>query len=1249
MAQSVTSIGPYAFANCDGLTGVEIPDSVTTIAYSLFEDCDSLRDVVIPDSVTSLDYYAFYDCDSLTDVTVGKGVSTVGDAAFANCYRINNVYISDIAAWCSINYSGSYSDTGFHSSNPLSYAENLYLNGELVTDLVIPETVTVIQNHAFRNYGKLRSVTVPDSVTSIGVCAFASCENLTDITIGNGVTYIGYYAFNNCYNLQNVYISDIAAWCNINYCGSGYYEDQSLLYYAENLYLNGELVTDLVIPNSVTSLVYQSFRDYDKLTGLTIPGSVTSIGYDEFYGCDNLTTVTIGDGVTSIGYWAFFDCYNLKSILLPNSLDTIGEYAFANCYNLQTVYFKGTQAEWDWIIFKSGNEYLKDAKVIFNYPGDVNPDKEHNVEVLPYKAPTCAENGLTEGLWCADCGEILIAQTVIPATGIHIEEILPAVPACTGNGLTEGVKCAECGTILVAQEALPLTEHTVIVISAVAPTCTTAGITECQYCMACQTVLSPMQVIPPVGHTEVTIPGRAPTCSEYGLTEGKACAVCGEILVEQYRIDKLPHTTEVIPGYAATCTEDGLTEGEMCTVCGEILVWQSVISALGHKEVPVAAIAPTCTTSGNTEARFCYVCCKLTEMPQFLPALGHTEVVTPGKAATCTEDGLTEGKHCATCGDILTEQTVVSAYGHSEKTVTGKAATCTATGLTDGKKCTTCGETLVKQETIPALNHQLFALPAQAPTCTATGSTEGQYCLRCLTMVVQPQVVPATGHSYDNAMDADCNVCSAVRQTSVSLDFVNYRVVFSDSDASHKNHRAIVYKLGDATVTDISDEKALKTIDPNAVTYWQANVINKLVITDAGNYVILLKFNVGTDTVSVPVAITVEDVPKLLIDNNNKLTILDEDATHINHRVVVYYLGETEVEDIYDVAALKAIDAAPETVWQKSAINKLALTKGGTYVLHYQYNIGTSAAYTVAQSFTVEAIPELKIDQNNMFIAFDANAGNTNHRVTIFTMGDNTVEDIFDDKAVAAAAISSRTVWGLSEINKIEITEAGNYIVQMYCNIPSGAKRTIAVAATLYERPVLTVTEENKLNAFYVDTAVITNPRVTYYYFGETSVEGLDIYDANALKAAATKVSATIWTQNTINKTVLQDRGNYVIHLDYNEKVGDTGSVKKTVAITTTVYDPTKPVITLDGSKLVATHENVDATNIRATIYNLGDETVEDITNENALKAIDGAAKTKWGISEINKTALETGNNYVVLVKYNVGTQTRTVAFRFTV
>ena len=591
--------------------------------------------------------------------------------------------------------------------------------------------------------------------------------------------------------------------------------------------------------------------------------------------------------------------------------------------------------------------------------------------------------------------------------------------------------------------------------------------------------------------------------------------------------------------------------------------------------------------------------------------------------------------------------------GHDEVLIPGYAATCTAVGYTDGKGCAVCGELIEPQTVIPKLGHT--AGDPVKENETAAGYDSVVYCTTCGTELSREAVV--TGpvectHTYSNDNDAVCNNCGFIRQFVEKFVFENYRVVLVDNDSTHKNVRAVIYKLGDTEYTgDPTNEDALKKIDPNAETKWAVKDVNKILLTDAGNYIIVLKYNVGTATVKEPLVIKVTADPKLIIDpNNNKITMIDTDTTHINHRVEMYYLGDQTVEDIADAAALKAQFGEPEIVWKEKYINRMTLIEGGNYVLHLCYNIGVSNKIIVAQQFTVNSIPNFTIDANNMFVAIDGSADNNNHRATIFNMGDLDLEsiDIYDETAVKNAAISSETIWGLANINEVEITKASNYIVHLYWNVGTGAKRTLAVAATLYERPVVTMTQDNKINATFVDTAVITNVRAQYFYFGENSIEGLDIYNADALKAAATTTSSTIWGQSSINKTQLKERGNYVIHFYYNEKIGDAGSVKKTVAITTTVYDITKPVLSVEGNKLAVTNANVDATNLRATIYNIGDNTVADITDENALKAIDSAAKTQWGEANINKYEFAEGT-YVVLLKYNLGTETRVVALQVTI
>ena len=345
---SVTSIGGYAFRDCTSLTSITIPDSVTSIGDNAFNGCTSLTSVAIPNSVTSIGDWAFFDCTSLTSITIGNSVASIGSAAFYGCTSLTTITIPDSVT--------SIGDSAFRSCTSLtsitipdsvtSIRDYAFSSCTSLTSITIGNSVASIGSAAFYGCTSLTTITIPDSVTSIGDSAFSGCSSLTSATIGNSVTSIGDSAFSGCSSLTDTYvnITDLAAYSISNnthrFPGN------------KHLLVNGTEITELVIPDSVTSIGDNAFRGCTSLTSITIPNSVTSIGGGAFSGCTGeliidsnalglyggqFTKVIIGNSVTSIGDNAFYGCSSLTSVTIPNSVTSIGDAAFYNCTSLTSI------------------------------------------------------------------------------------------------------------------------------------------------------------------------------------------------------------------------------------------------------------------------------------------------------------------------------------------------------------------------------------------------------------------------------------------------------------------------------------------------------------------------------------------------------------------------------------------------------------------------------------------------------------------------------------------------------------------------------------------------------------------------------------------------------------------------------------------------------------------------------------------------------------------------------------------------
>ena len=336
----VTGIGASAFNGCSGLTGVTIPDSVTSIGDSAFSGCSSLTSVTIPDSVTSIGGWAFYGCTSLTDVTVLGNVTNIGYTPFYNCPVEKATISAFISSYIPKN---AIKEVVFTSGDTIP--EEAFRESRELTTVIISNSVTSIGERAFMNCEKLVNVIFEENsqLESIEKGAFSQCYALTSITIPQSVTSMALGAFYNCNNLERVEIYDLAAWCNISFETS----ESNPLYYADHLYLSGEEITKLVIPEGVTAISDHAFNRYSSLTSVTIPDSVTSIGNDTFWGCSGLTSVTIGNGVTTIGEAAFDGCASLTGITIGNGVTSIGYYAFNGCQNL-TIYCEAASQPIGW-------------------------------------------------------------------------------------------------------------------------------------------------------------------------------------------------------------------------------------------------------------------------------------------------------------------------------------------------------------------------------------------------------------------------------------------------------------------------------------------------------------------------------------------------------------------------------------------------------------------------------------------------------------------------------------------------------------------------------------------------------------------------------------------------------------------------------------------------------------------------------------------------------------------------------------
>ena len=349
---SITTIG-YSFINCTNLVNIEadsnnsyyssqdgvlfnksktqlvqypkgkigntytIPSTVTSIGSYAFYNCDSLNDIIFPNNTRSIGSSSFYNCDGISEITLPEKLTSIGSSAFYNCVGIANIILPN-----------SLTSLG---SSAFAECENL-------SSIVIPDKISRIETSVFENCTSLTTVTLPENITTIKSSAFEGCSSLTSITIPTSVTSLEERVFYNCralteINFNATNMTDLTSRDNVFYragrdgdgitlnIGADVTKIPAYLFYCTSYTVYSPKITTVIFENN---------------------SNCTTIGNNAFYYSTSLTSITFPDKINSIGNYAFRYCTRLTSVYFENYLDNdsdIGTSAFTNGSSSATYYF----------------------------------------------------------------------------------------------------------------------------------------------------------------------------------------------------------------------------------------------------------------------------------------------------------------------------------------------------------------------------------------------------------------------------------------------------------------------------------------------------------------------------------------------------------------------------------------------------------------------------------------------------------------------------------------------------------------------------------------------------------------------------------------------------------------------------------------------------------------------------------------------------------------------------------------------
>ena len=414
----ITSIGQLAFDNFSTVSKISMPQSLVRLDNYAFRNCVGLVDLCLPEGLLLIEEDVFSGCKKLKNVYVPESLTSIGEGSFYGCDALENVYITSLEAWCNITFAR------WGESNPLYYAENLYIDGVLTTKIVIPDSVNTIKGYSFP-YSKMTDLVIPSSVTTIEPNAFLHCTGLNNLYLDSIDSWVNvdmnpyYLDFGSNFNVYvgDEIVKEITLSPGITEIKSSqfkYWKSLEKINLPDGITKIGNSafqntgLTEIVIPEGVTSIESYAFDNCRSLSLITLPSTITEIGKDAFRGCaitdlyvsdleswikisfenstsnplsgtsyqystkmyinnELLTTLKIPNGVTKVDKYSFSNCDSLTEVIMPNTLKNVEALAFSNCSNLSKVYYTGTEDEWNAISIGSQNTYLTNATRTYNF------------------------------------------------------------------------------------------------------------------------------------------------------------------------------------------------------------------------------------------------------------------------------------------------------------------------------------------------------------------------------------------------------------------------------------------------------------------------------------------------------------------------------------------------------------------------------------------------------------------------------------------------------------------------------------------------------------------------------------------------------------------------------------------------------------------------------------------------------------------------------------------------------------------